>query len=308
MKPIIVIALLFIVCTGCEEILFEDDITDKTVVIIAPSEGSNVETTSPSFSWQGLEQTERYRLQIAQPTFEMASQLVEDTLVTGAVFTTQLTKGKYAWRIRGENGASFSPYSTATFTITDAEDFEARDVQLISPKNNFVSRQRTHTLEWQAVTDTQNYRIQLLDTDAQVIKDTVTTETSVPVEFPEAVTTWQVRAETDTQNTLYARRNLTVDATPPLFAQLLTPDDESTINVSPVSFTWSRNNTEDSTEKDSLFVYTDEQRTELVTAVEAVSPQELTLDSGKTYFWLIISYDEAGNRTESETPFQFNLN
>lgn len=308
MKPFIFNTLILLLCSGCEEILFEDDITDKTIVLIAPSEGANVTTTSPSFSWQGLEQTEHYRLQIAQPTFEMAAQLLEDTLVTGTMFTAQLPKGPYAWRVRGENGATFSPFSTATFRITDAEDFGARELQLLSPENDFISKENVQTLEWQAVADTRNYRLQILDTNSQVLIDTTTTQTSLQLEFPEAVSTWQVRAETETQNTLYTRRNLTVDVTPPALAQLLTPANNSSIDTSPVRFTWTREAVEGSREKDSLFVYTDTQRTQLTTSVEAASPIEVTLDPGTTYFWIIVSYDEAGNRTESGSLFQFSLN
>ncbi len=307
-KQFLYITIFLLTLFSCEEILFEEDITDDLVTIIAPSNGSQVENTSISFSWNAVDQATSYRLQIARPTFENASQIVEDTTVTLTNFSTTLVKNDYQWRVRAQNSGSETIYTTASFSIIESEDFSAREVLLSSPEDNTIVNNTAVTLQWQSVTDATAYRIQLLDESDQVIDENTSTANSIQLTFPEGVTTWQVRAENDTQNTLYFSRTLTVDSMNPLKPVATTPANQAILTDAMVSFSWTREAVEGSTEFDSIYVYRNDQLTDLVTKDRVTSPADITFDTGESYYWFIKAFDEAGNQSEASDTFSFTIN
>ncbi len=300
--------LISIIILSCEEILFEEDITDDIVTIIAPSDGSVIENTSVSFSWNAVDQATAYRLQIARPNFENAVQVVEDTTVTGTNFSTTLVRNDYEWRVRAENSGYQTAYTTAAFSITESEDFSAREVVLSSPQDNAISSNTSVTLQWETVTDANNYRIQLLDDSDQIIDENTSTTNTIQLTFPEGITTWQVRAENNTQSTLYFGRNLTVDSMNPAKPVATAPVNETTLTNTTVSFSWTREVVEGTKEFDSIYVYRNEQLTDLATKDQVTSPTDITLESGNTYYWFIKAFDEAGNQSEASDTFSFTIN
>lgn len=307
-KQFLYISLLLLTVLGCEEILFEEDITDDTVTIIAPSNGSQVESTSVAFSWNAVDQATSYRLQIARPTFENAIQIVEDTTVTNTNFSTTLVKNSYEWRVRAQNSGSETVYTTANFSIIESEDFAAREVLLSSPEDNAIVNTTSVTLQWETVTDATAYRIQLLDESDQVVEESTSTSTSIQLTFPEGVTKWQVRAENNTQNTLYFGRTLTVDSMNPLKPIATAPADQATLTDTAVSFSWTRELVAGTAEFDSIYVYRNVQLTDLATKDRVTSPADITLDAANTYYWFIKAFDEAGNQSEASDTFSFTIN
>ncbi|WP_299223306.1 hypothetical protein [uncultured Aquimarina sp.] len=307
-KQFLYISTLFLTLLGCEEILFEEDLTGDIVTIIAPSDGSQVESTSVSFSWDAVDQATSYRLQIARPTFENAVQIVEDTTVTLTNFSITLVKNDYEWRVRAQNSGSQTEYTTAGFSITESEDFSAREVLLSSPEDNAIINTTSVTLQWETVTDAITYRIQLLDESDQVIQENTATSTSIQLTFPEGVTKWQVRAENDTQSTLYFSRSLTVDSMNPAKPETTAPANQAVLTDTAVSFSWTREAVEGTTEFDSIYVYRNEQLTDLVIKDRVTSPSEITLDASNTYYWFIKAFDEAGNQSEASDTFNFTIN
>ena len=183
-KQILYITILLLSLYSCEEILFEEDITDDVVSLIAPSDGTEVESTSLTFSWNTVDQATSYRLQIARPTFENATQIVEDTTVTTASFSTTLTKNNYQWRVRAQNTGSQTAYTTASFSIIESEDFSAREVLLSSPADNTISNNTSVNLQWETVSDATAYRVQLIDDSDQVLTEETTANTSIQITFP----------------------------------------------------------------------------------------------------------------------------
>ncbi|MGY3793195.1 hypothetical protein [Aquimarina sp. 433] len=307
-KQILYITILLLSLYSCEEILFEEDITDDVVSLIAPSDGTEVESTLLTFSWNTVDHATSYRLQIARPTFENATQIVEDTTVTTASFSTTLTKNNYQWRVRAQNTGSQTAYTTASFSIIESEDFSAREVLLSSPADNTISNNTAVNLQWETVSDATAYRVQLIDDNDQVLTEETTANTSIQITFPEGVTTWQVRAENDTQNTLYFSRTLTIDSMNPLKPVTTAPVDQATLTDTAVSFTWTRDAVEGTTEFDSIYIYRNQQLTDLVTKDQVTSPADITLDASTTYYWFIKAFDEAGNQSEASDTFSFTIN
>ena len=120
---------------SCEEIIEEPDITEETVSILAPLEGSMVDNNTVSLNWEEVIDTRAYTVQVASPSFAEAVQLALDsTLVRDTLgflptkVETTLLNGNYQWRVRAENASFLTAYTTASFVVNGDED-----IDLIAP-------------------------------------------------------------------------------------------------------------------------------------------------------------------------------
>jgi hypothetical protein len=116
MKKYISTFLLAFLFSSCEAI-FVEDISQKRVVLIAPSDNSEVATGSIQFNWQGIVDATNYQIQIATPNFNQASQVVLDSTVTATFFLKELAIGEYEWRIKASNSDYSTLYVTNSFTV-----------------------------------------------------------------------------------------------------------------------------------------------------------------------------------------------
>lgn len=117
-KITIVLALLLCLFS-CEETIFEADISDQTVSLLAPSDGSNITTENVQFNWEEVTDASSYQLQIATPSFNAATQVVLDTTISRLQFTERLIIGEYQWRVRAKNTGHQTQYKTASFSVSE---------------------------------------------------------------------------------------------------------------------------------------------------------------------------------------------
>jgi len=110
---------LFVFFVSCDDIVGVNDISDETLTILAPTNGSTLIITDVTFSWNSVEDAEQYKLQVATPNFVMANQIILDTLVASTNFSQPLELGNYEWRVRAENSEYQTDYSTQNFTIEE---------------------------------------------------------------------------------------------------------------------------------------------------------------------------------------------
>jgi len=104
---------------ACEEILVVEDISQESVITLAPSNNSVLTEGTITFSWNELLEAEQYRMQLATPTFENASQILLDSLITTTSFSKTLEFGNYEWRIRAENSEYQTAYTIQNFTVEE---------------------------------------------------------------------------------------------------------------------------------------------------------------------------------------------
>ena len=119
MKKISLIMILSISCFTCDDIVGVGDISDKIVKIVAPTNHSIINTKIVVFTWNALDNTENYSLQVATPTFENASQIMLDTLITNTNYIKTLDAANYEWRIRAENSGYHTNYTTNSFIVEE---------------------------------------------------------------------------------------------------------------------------------------------------------------------------------------------
>ncbi len=125
-KKLLQTFLITFLLFGCDDIIESDDISEKQVQLLAPSNGSVITDNTINLNWIELEDILSYKIQIAQPNFENATQILLDSVIKKdtalTVLPTQinnlvLLNGNYEWRIKASNGSFETLYNTASFNI-----------------------------------------------------------------------------------------------------------------------------------------------------------------------------------------------
>lgn len=101
---------------SCEAI-FVEDISDRNVFLLAPTNNSEVANGAILFNWNSVEDTDSYQIQIAIPDFQNASQILLDSITTNTSITKELEIGEYQWRVKAMNSDYETPYSTSSFSV-----------------------------------------------------------------------------------------------------------------------------------------------------------------------------------------------
>ena len=308
MKNVILkICLITFLFYGCEEILFEDDISESIININSPNEGAIFDTEFINFNWQMIDGVEGYQLQIATPTFLETQQIVLDTLLTINNFDFELLPNEYQWRVRGMNSAYTSNYTTSSFNIISLNPDDI--VTLKTPENKFISNSLEQHLTWEQVEFAESYIIQIWkpDTSGILMEESEVVENETMVTFEEGTFIWQVSAINNQVQTAFTSRSITIDKTSPNTPQLIMPAENQNFTGKTIEFSWERMALEGSVEVDSLFVFKNEALTELVFKDEVNEAEfPLELDPNK-YYWYVKSSDVAGNEGESSEVFSFTI-
>jgi len=309
MKRILLMLPLFFAFISCEEILLEDDISKETVHLVAPGDSVQFFSTGITFTWDPIENGTRYRIQIARPDFDNPLQIITDNVTDTTSFTTQLNVGRYEWRVQGVNSGYTTPYSTRSFTVISNEDFASNSVTLSSPNNNLITNIPAQNLTWQPVIGATSYHFQVTDASGTtVVFEQDVAATNLNYTFAEGNFQWKIRASNGEQNTLYASRSILVDATTPNVPVLTLPANLTNTSNHDITFQWNRVNISGSSEKDSLYIYTNNTLTDLeYKNTETSGYNTSTLDNG-TYYWFVKSFDAAGNASARSSVFSFTLN
>ena len=300
--------LILIAFIACEEVLMEDDISDETVVLLAPADNAQFFSTSVTLTWEPVQYATKYRLQIAKPNFATATEIVLDTELNTSSFTQQLNIGEYEWRVKAMNSAYETNYVARKLTVVSNDDFESNVVVLNNPINDLKSNSVNQTLSWNAVIGATSYQLQIFDNASTLLVDQTLATTSYLHTFAEGSFTWKVRASNETDTTLYTSRTILIDTTLPNVPTLTAPTNVSTTTSTNVSFNWNRTPISGSQEFDSLYVYSNVALTNLVLKKRVTNPHSETILDNGTYYWRMKSFDEAGNVSAVSSTFSFTKN
>lgn len=119
MRKVLFLVAVFIGYMSCEELIEVADISNETLVVLAPKNKTVLKSGTIVFTWEGLEEAETYRLQIAIPYFTEAVQILADSTLSGTSFSTTLENNSYEWRIRAENSGYVTDYTIQSFTVEE---------------------------------------------------------------------------------------------------------------------------------------------------------------------------------------------
>ncbi len=142
-EKVLFYAMALFIFSSCEDILESPDISNETVVIFAPLEGTVVTGNTVNFNWDTLDEARSYRFQLAQPNFTNTVQIIIDSTFvvdsTGNVSTQlqqTLFNGAYEWRVQALNGGFETAFFTNAFQVNGDEDLDAtppNTPQLVAP-------------------------------------------------------------------------------------------------------------------------------------------------------------------------------
>lgn len=120
----IIFLFVLLLNASCEEILFEEDITEETITVLAPADNSILNQSPSSFSWNSVQGVNQYEVQLVSPDFDNAGTLVLDTVVTQPVNSlvrfdspSNLAPGSYQWRVTGYNKNYNTRATVSSFEI-----------------------------------------------------------------------------------------------------------------------------------------------------------------------------------------------
>jgi hypothetical protein len=298
--------LLVFISVSCSEILLEEDISEETVVLVSPTDNAQFFSTGVTFTWEGVEDATKYTLQIAKPNFAAPLQIIVDTTITGTSFTQQLPIGNYEWRVRAANESYNTAFTGRFISIVSNSDFQSNTVSLTAPANNLISNDASQSLSWQSIIGATAYQVQVYDSNNTLVLDQTTSNTTYNYTFPEGTYQWRVRATNGTDYTLYSSRSALIDLTAPNTPVLTSPANAGTSATS-VTFEWTRTAISGSTEKDTIYIYTNSTLTNLYSQTHTSSPYTVTLPAG-IYYWKVVGSDTAGNIGNVSSVYSVTVN
>ena len=118
--------ILFLVM-GCRDV-FEKDISEKEVELIAPADSVDTTHATLTFVWEERDGATGYRLVVVSPSFDRIELYVLDTLVEGNQYTYTLEPGRYEWGVRPENSAYEGIYRWRVLTVLEnAEELQPEE-------------------------------------------------------------------------------------------------------------------------------------------------------------------------------------
>lgn len=309
MKKGIIILIATIALTACEAV-FVENISDKYITLIAPTNNATVKEGSVNFLWESVEEASEYQLQIATPAFSNASQVVLDTVIPQTTFTYKLIAGEYEWRVRGKNSEYTTAYESSLVNITDT-DISNAETELLLPEADGIRNETSQKLTWTSVTDAIEYRVQIWKPDANgaLEKDIIVTETEYTYTFTEGNFVWKVRPQSETQNGKFVERKLTIDSQKPNKPENVAPENNQVQTATTIDFSWTRTDVPGTPEIDSIYVYTDVNLTQLSFKGEGANKTFKKENVAQNpYYWFVQSFDKAGNTSEKSNTFLITVN
>lgn len=183
-STIFIIGLIFCL-SACEDIVSVADISEEKVTVLAPINGVAITDANVNFTWESVEEASQYNIQIAVPTFEVATQIVTDSTFSLTSFSKTLTSGSYEWRVRAENSGFKTSYTTQKFTVSSNEvDISNETLVILSPDNNAAfTNSDTINISWEAIEGAETYHIQIVTPDFDNPTETVKDETLSATNF-----------------------------------------------------------------------------------------------------------------------------
>lgn len=150
--------LILAFVTACDDIIEVPEINEQEIIVLAPLEGAVITGNDVSFNWNAIEDAREYKVEVAQPNFANAAQIVLDSLFVedslGLIATKiqrTLLNGNYQWRIKGRNGGIETPFTTNSFTVDGDENIDLvppNTPTLVAPVDNATQDETSVSFSW----------------------------------------------------------------------------------------------------------------------------------------------------------------
>jgi hypothetical protein len=318
MKKTNKILLLFwvILAFGCEDVL-EKDISSKSIDFTFPLTNAVVVSNTVNFQWNKLEGVKTYRLQIFDKNQFLILEKVTEDLNHSYTFQNA---DEYQWRIRGENFAYNSNYTSfIKFTVVSPIDLSTQNIILTNPTNNLNTNNKNLYLNWQSLPNVTGYKLDVINTtsgqNVYSIANLSTNNSTLSAAnlAQDGIYQWKVQGFNLTSITPVALATFSLDTTLPNQPTLIAPSNNSvkTINQA-VVFSWSI--AQDAGVVQSPINYTIEFSVDnnfstiLQSSTATTSSFSQTFLTANTIYWRVKAQDSAGNVGITSAPFKLTIN
>lgn len=136
--------------TRCLTVDSSTSLANQNVVITLPAaNGYATSSSSVAFSWNALNAANYYRVEIVNTA--TAASVISTTMTTNSYQHT-LAQGNYELKVRAENSASFTAWSTRTFSVDQTAPVTP---MLVAPADNsfYTSVPSMLTFDWTSSSD-----------------------------------------------------------------------------------------------------------------------------------------------------------
>ncbi len=309
-----ILILLFFIVTGCQ-LIFEADISEETVTLLAPYDSLVTTNATQTFWWENVDNAEGYNLQIVSPDWDAIEELILDSNISSNKFEVTLDPGTYAWGVSAYTSFSETPYTVRVVIVDTSSNLSDQTVVLNTPSDNFSTNDTTIDFTWYTLDAAESYLFDIRYDDwdgSSVVPQEITTiaATSLIID-EEGVYVWGVKAVNDNSTSSFSKRTIYVDLTAPGKPSITVPASSGdTLSIDDVTIEWTRPKASIASVSDSLFVSTDssfsddEDEIILVTADTVYTIDEDEVSEGE-YYCRVRSFDAAGNIGEVSATRKF---
>ena len=315
---LLILVCLFILLgyVSCEDV-FEKDISEKTITLIAPSDSAVTAINDQTFMWTSIDGASGYNLQIVYPSYNQIQKIVLDTNLTTTRFDYTLFSGDFQWSVIAFNNSSSTAegyYQVYNLTITDGIDFSKLKVHLSYPnKDGFCTNSSSVLFSWLPVQYADSYVFELRkenwDNGETIYSEEIMYDSVRVHELQNGVYHWGVKALHDSSGTEtpFSHYELVIDQVAPQEVALIFPIADTILSVKKVEFAWSRPIDTGSTIIDTLYI-----SSTLGDKIGNFGTSDTTyqyeFSENGVYNWYIISYDKAGNNSPTSDTASFQIN
>ncbi len=305
-----VVGLIF----SCDDIL-EEDITNDTVLITAPSEGATISGNTVNFSWNTLEGADNYRIQVINSDQTTAV----DSLVSGSMFSYIIAPGVYKWRVKGVNFAYETAYTfPVNFTVEASNNLETQSVVLQTPSDNFYTNDPNFIFTWDGISTADSYSLHVIKNNngLETVLETpgiigVSHSVDVSVFNEDAEYIWKVKAVNATSETVFSERTLFLDRVSPNQPSLVSPSDAQVLTAMTVNFNWTNGTDTGGLQTEitnTIDVATDVNFNTIVYSTSSTNnTAQYTFTTLGTYYWRIKAKDLATNESDYSNVFSIEI-
>lgn len=297
--PLFTLILIF----GCNDIL-EEDVSAETIRLVSPANGIETDIQNIGFLWDKIENNNTYRLQVVTPNFQQPVSFLLDSLVNSNSFNLSLNPGEYQWRVRAENSAYFSDYSTNSFKIDSLSNPINQIIELLSPKDSAFSKGNT-IFSWTDLVGTVQYQFELIQNETLIIDSVLFANEIFISGIQDGNYYWRVKAFNALGESAFSERQITIDNTPPSAPTLNSPFNNQNVLADSVILIW---NSSSDVVSDSIFLWNSVSNESVSLFPKSTNTKNLKikLNSGD-YSWYVKSLDRAGNVSDSSEVRQFSM-
>lgn len=185
--------VLAVFCLSCDDI-FVENISEKTIVIVAPDDSILTRTADHIFVWDELDGVVNYQVIIS------SGAVIVDTVTTKTSFAARLDTGAYKWCVRGMNSEYKTEFSCRSLKVIEKEvlDISTYEVELVSPSNNVSTEEEKQVFLWEAVPGASQYQLVIaspsISTPDRVVLSKILTNTTYTIALEPGRYEWCVKA------------------------------------------------------------------------------------------------------------------